>query len=297
MRRRIRNPVLLAAAAFLLVLLPAYLLNVNRRAPASARAQVLSNYLKAVYARDFKRAYRFVSSQDRNVKKETVYVSERGPFTGFAAEVAWKLSQWIEVRPLRQRLEGNRAMIRLSLKLPDANAVGPLLFNWDEERLNALARPDRKKILASLDNLKRDGGLKMIDGEEEFVMIREGKHWKVFLNWAAGVRVRFDTIVPTDGAVEASPAIRETVARSGELFTIAYRVKNQSAKEILARIVHRVEPKALAQYLDLVECALLLPVRILPGEEQNYASTYLVRGDLPDGAKELKVTYEFKVER
>jgi len=48
--------------------------------------------------------------------------------------------------------------------------------------------------------------------------------------------------------------------------------------------------------LDLVECTLLLPVRLRPGEEQIYNSTYVVRGDLPDGIKSLDVTYEFKIE-
>jgi len=45
-----------------------------------------------------------------------------------------------------------------------------------------------------------------------------------------------------------------------------------------------------------VECALLLPVRLRAGEEQIFNSTYVVRGDLPDGTKVLGVTYEFKVE-
>jgi hypothetical protein len=40
-----------------------------------------------------------------------------------------------------------------------------------------------------------------------------------------------------------------------------------------------------------------LPVHILPGEEQTYNSTYLVRADLPDGIKNINVTYEFKVAR
>jgi hypothetical protein len=38
-------------------------------------------------------------------------------------------------------------------------------------------------------------------------------------------------------------------------------------------------------------------VKIPPHQEQNYTSRYLLRGDLPEGVKELKVTYEFKLER
>jgi cytochrome c oxidase assembly protein Cox11 len=110
------------------------------------------------------------------------------------------------------------------------------------------------------------------------------------------VRVGFDAKVEF-ASLEAQPLIKETVTRPNELFTISYKVKNRSAKDLFARIVHRVEPQAVAQHLDIVECALLLPVRLLPGEEQEYDSTYLVRGDLPEGTKEFNVTYEFKVER
>ena len=74
------------------------------------------------------------------------------------------------------------------------------------------------------------------------------------------------------------------------------RQTNRTAKQIVTRIGHRVEPQELAQFLDLVECALLLPVRVQPGEEQVYHSTYMVRGDLPDGTKTLNVIYEFKIE-
>jgi hypothetical protein len=37
-------------------------------------------------------------------------------------------------------------------------------------------------------------------------------------------------------------------------------------------------------------------VRLRPGEEQTYNSTYILRGDLPDGTKHLDVIYEFKVD-
>jgi cytochrome c oxidase assembly protein Cox11 len=127
--------------------------------------------------------------------------------------------------------------------------------------------------------------------------VKEGSQWKVFLNWAAGVHVNFAAALPADSALAAEPITKATVARSGDVFTIGFKVKNRAQKETVTRISHHVEPQELAQYLDLVECALLLPVRIRPGEEQVYNSTYLIRGDLPDGVKDLNVTYEFKVER
>ena len=90
--------------------------------------------------------------------------------------------------------------------------------------------------------------------------------------------------------------VKETVARPSDVFTIGFMVKNRTNREIVTRIVHRIEPKELAQYLELVQCALLLPVRLRPGEEQTYNSTYILRVDLPDGTKHLDVIYEFKVD-
>ncbi len=284
-------------AALLLALPPFYLVQGERRNPDSKAVHVLRQYLQALYARDFRQAYRFISSQDKKLKEERVYVRERGPFFGFTALVARRLAELIEIQPIRQRQDADRTLIKLALKLPDANSVAPLVMQWDEERLNALSETEQKKILAGIEQLIKHKQLKVIEGDEEFALVREAKTWRVFLDWAAGVKVDFTATVPQGDLINAQAVINETVARPGELFTIAYKVQNRTQKELVARIIHHVEPKALSEYLDLVECALLLPVRLLPGEEREYASTYLVRGDLPEGVKSLNVTYEFKLDR
>jgi hypothetical protein len=257
---------------------------------------ILSKYLRFLYARDLGQAYRFISTVDQRVKKRDDYVRERGAFTGFALDAARKLAESIEVRSVSQQADGRHSRVKVALKLPDANGVAPLLLDWDEQRLNALPAPEQKKIISNIERLAHDKKLPMIEGEEEFVLVKENSQWKVFLNWAAGVKVKFDTIVPADETLTAEPITRETIVRSGESFTIGFKVKNRASGEIHTRIAHLVEPTELKQYLDLVECALLLPVRLRPGEEQVYNSTYLVRGDLPDSTKALNVTYEFKVE-
>jgi hypothetical protein len=296
MRQRAKIVVLVTVTILLLLFPAAFLLKTERHAPTNEQ-KILMKYLKALYARDFKQSYRLISSQDRQLKTEAVYVREQGAFSGFTAEVAQKLADWIEVRPIERHPDGDRIHVRLDLTLPDANAVGPWVLNWDEERLNKLPRAEQKRILAALQNLRRSGELKMIRGDEEFVLVREGSGWKVFLDWAAGVRVTFDTILPQGTAIDAEPSLRETVVHPGDLFNVDYRVRNRGAKDLVAHIVHHIEPKALADHLDLVECALLFPVQLRPRHEQVYTSRYLVRGDLPEGTKEIKVIYEFKVER
>lgn len=257
---------------------------------------VLSRYLNLLYQRDFHRAYHFISNVDQELKRQDVYVRERGPFSGFTQDAARKLARLIELRPVAARWDGEFHRLRVAMRLPDAGAIAPLLLDWDETRLNALSLPERKKILASIDRLARQEKLPMIEGEQEFVMVREGSQWKVFLNWAEGVQVGFAARLPPERMLAAEPVDKTTVARAGDVFTVGFRVKSHAAEEIRTRIVHVVEPKELAEYLDMVECALLLPVRLRPGEEKIYHSTYVVRGDLPDGIKALNVTYDFKIE-
>jgi hypothetical protein len=294
MSRFVKQSVLLVLTVAILAL--PILFWIAKSPSRSEPVEVVTKYLKLLYARDFSRAYQFISAADRQLKTRNDYVRERGPFDGFAHEVARKLSSFIEIQPVTQRIDGAQNRLRLALRLPDAEALSDLVLEWDENRLKALPRSEQKRILATLDRLARAEKLPMIEGEEEFILVREGSKWKVFLDWAAGVQVKFDTTLPANGGLAAQPTIKETIARSGDLFTIGFKVKNTGAGEVVTRIAHRVEPKEMAEYLDLVECALLLPVRLQPGEEQIYKSTYVVRGDLPDGTKSLNVTYEFKVE-
>jgi Cytochrome c oxidase assembly protein CtaG/Cox11 len=288
---------LLLVAATLLLSLPAfYLLGNQSHKRDDEPVRILAQYLRAVYSRDFKQAYRFVSTEDKRLKDERIYVRERGPFSGFALEAARKLSEAIEFTPAEINLDDDHARIVLAFKAPDMNSIAALLLDWNEERLQALPLHEQKRLLAAIGNLKRNGDLEVIEGQEEFTLRKEGHHWRLFFDWASGVKVKFSTSLPQNGSIEAKPTIKETVTQPNELFTIAYRVKNLTDKEVFARITHRVEPAALTENLDVVECGLLLPVRILPGEEQSYSSTYVIRGDIPDGIKSVDVTYEFKVE-
>jgi hypothetical protein len=243
-----------------------------------------------------RQAYRFISADDQRLKTPNEYVRERGAFTGFALDIARRLSGLIEIRPLSNQLAGAHNRVTVAMKLPDANGIAKLLLDWDETKLNALSVTERKNLLSTIDSLIGAKQLPMIEGEEKFVLVKEGSKWKVFLDWAAGAQVQFAATLPPGTELAAVPLTKQTVARSGDLFTVGFKVTNPTAKEIVTRIVHRVEPKELAQYLDLVECALLLPVRLRPGEAQTYRSTYVVRGDLPDGTKTVNVTYEFTIE-
>jgi hypothetical protein len=287
---------LLIIGALLVVSAPLYLLKHEPRAAAAEPVTVLSRYLKASYARDYKQAYRFIALRDQQLKPEAVYVRERGAFTGFTLVAARKLADEIAIRPARITHVGNRAKVQAALKLPDAESLSGLLLDWDEERLNALPAAEQRKILATIDQLSRSGRLKMIEGEEEFALIKEDDTWRLALDWDAALKISLAAVVPPNGLIQAEPLIKETVVKSSEPFRISYKVSNRSSEALRMRIVHKVEPQELTQYLDIVECALLLPTRLDAGQQAEYSSTYLVRGDLPEKARTFNITYEFKLD-
>ncbi len=296
MPRSAKNILLLLVTIAVLILPAIYAIQSTSNRRPEQPVQTLSNYLHFLYARDFRRAYRFIATEDQRVKPLHDYLRERPSFTGFTQDVARRLAALIEIRPLSEAPEQNVNRVKVNLKLPDANALSGLLLDWDESRLNALPAAEQKKILASIDEMNRQGKLPMLEGEEQFTLLREGSQWRVSLDWGAGVKVSFTTVLPSDTAISAEPLAKQTVARPSDVFTIGFKVKNRTHRTIVTRIVHRVEPKELAQYLELVQCALLLPVQLRPGEEQTYDSTYVIRGDLPDGAERLDVIYEFKID-
>ncbi len=286
-----------AAAIIMLALPPYFLLSAPDNGGPSGAVRTINSYLKSAYAHDHKKAYRLISNRDRQIKSEDLYIREKGPFSGFALKVAGKLAEMIEVRQTGATESGATTKVKFEIKLPDASSLSALLLDWDQDKLNALPEPKQKEILAAIDNLRRAGKLNFIEGEEELTLVKENGRWRVLFDWATGLRVHYDATVPKNDAIEATPLNRETSVRANELFTIAYRVRNTSQETVATRIAHRVEPQELREHLDLVECALLLPVKLKPGEDREFSSTYMVRGDLPDGSKELKVTYDFKVEK
>ena len=287
---------LLIASSLLLLSTPLFLLEHEPRAALPEPVLVLSRYLKASYARDYKQAYKLISAKDRQLKPEKVYVRERGTFSGFTLAAARKLAESIAVEPVKITADGDRTRIRAALKLPDAGSLAPLLLDWDEEKLNSLPAAEQRKILAALDRLSSGGAMKMIDGEEEFSLVKEDKAWRVALDWDAALRVSFAAIVPPNGAIEAEPVPRETVVKASEPFRISYRVSNRSDKVLRTRIIHKVEPQELRQYLDIIECALLLPTKVAAGQQAEYSTTYLVRSNLPESARKFSITYEFKID-
>ena len=258
-------------------------------------ADVVRAYLRASYARDFVAAYRFISNEDRQLRDLDRYVRQRGAFSGFVLEAAKKLSESVETEVLGHKTDANRLQLRVRYRVPDSKAVASVLLNWDPHRLNSLTSAERAQLLATLHRRQQERSLKMTGGEGLFDLIKEDNQWRIFLNWAAGVKIPLRLEMPASGALHATLSPAEFRLQPGDVFEVLLKIKNNTAQPITTRIGHLVEPRDVADHLDFVQCGFLLPVTIPAGKEQEYSGTYLVRGSLPEGTKELKLTYDFKI--
>jgi hypothetical protein len=254
-------------------------------------AIVLDKYVKAVYARDFRSAYEQISSADQRLKDVHSYSRERGEYRDFAVEAARSVAQSVNILLAELRIDQERAAVKVKVNVPDATKLSPLMLQWDSERLESLSITERKRLLDTIGRQRADKTMAMVSAEESFNLVKEAGNWKVFLNWAAGIKLTFQPAIPTSSPVQIKIEQTDVASRPGQVFRVAMKIKNTGKQTLLTRIGHLVEPHELREYLDLVECGFILPVRLQAGKEEEFVTTYLLRGTLPDTVRQLSVTY------
>ena len=285
--RRAQSPALLAAV-FALVTLLAQVARADDREEISL---VLGKYVKALYARDFRAAYEQISRADQRLKDVHSYSRERGEFRDFALEAARAVAQSVNVSLVELRIDQERAAVKVKANVPDALKLNSLMLDWDSERLESLPAAERKRLLNTIDRQRREKTIAMVAGEESFNLVKEAGDWKVFLNWATGIKLTFQPAIPPSSPVEIKIEQSEVASRPGQVFRVAMRIKNIGKQTLSTRIGHLVEPQELRDYLDLVDCGFILPVRLQPGKEEEFVTTYLLRGTLPEAVRQLSVIY------
>jgi len=262
----------------------------NQQSPLS----VIRAYLRATYARDFAAAYQFISAEDRKVRDVNRYIQQRGPYAGFLLEAARKLSEFIEVETLNAQELANGQRMIIKYRVPDPQKIAPLLFNWDAYRMNSLSASDRKQLIELLEKRGREHSFEMSQGEESFDLVKEAAEWRIFLNWAAGIKIPLKLDLSKSSDLEVAVSKNEVVLQPGDLFEIVLKIKNRAKQPVTLRIGHLVEPTVVADYLDFVQCGFLLPVTLPAEKEQEFSGTYMLRGSLPEGIRQLSLTYDFR---
>ena len=250
---------------------------------------------KASYARDYRNAYRYISPRDQLIWDEKSYASQSGSFTGFALELAQTLSDSMEVWAIDGKKGSDRAHYKIGYRVPTADELSSLLFDWDPDKLNALSRPRQEQLLETLRKMKNDGKMIMIEGQDTFDLVSDKNGWKVFLDWASGIKVTLNADSTSSDDVEARFVQNELIIKKDEPFQIDLKIKNRSKRPIIARIVHHVEPREMENHIDMIACGALRPLALQPGDVQEISSAYLIKDGLTPGGK-IGITYELKLE-
>ena len=297
-KRKVSRPsILLAGAAVFSLLIAAvlYFQPAGAKPPQAEPIDVVKAYLKANYARDYQNAYRYISSQDQLVWNEKSYASQSERFTGFALELAQTLAASMEVWVIEKQLSSDRAHYKIGYRVPTADELSALLFDWDPGKLNALSGPEQEQLLETLGKMKKEGKMIMIEGQETIDLVSDKGGWKVFLDWASGIKVTLKANSAPSTEIGARFVQNELIVKKDEPFQIDLKIKNRSKRPIVARIVHHVEPRDMENHIDMIACGALRPLALQPGEVQEISSAYLIKDGLTTGTK-IGITYEFKLE-
>jgi hypothetical protein len=256
--------------------------------------EVAREYGRGVYANDADVLWPLISSADHRAKGPATFRRQQRDLRGFTRQAVRQLSGYITATPVNVVQTGDRAKVTLRFRLPDANAadIRALMLDWDEARLDALPETDRRRIAGRLEQLHEKGALPTIEGDETIELVRENGAWRVFLNWAGGVRVRF-VAAATNGALDVSVIPAEVVLAPGDQLRVTVRAGNRAGHDVTTRVGHRIEPEAESRHLALVQCPLFLPVTLRPGETREFSSEYLLLADVPKEVRALVVTNVF----
>ena len=271
-----------------------YLLIASRNTQSNNPLAIAASYLRATYARDFADAYDHLSSADQQERKRQNFIDSQGSYSGFTLEASRKLASFMKVWLIAQEANRDRQVFKVGYLVPAPAELNDLLLNWDQDRLNALSKERQKQVLAELDVRQQTGKLLKIEGQETIELIEEAQGWKVFLDWAAGTHVLLRSKISGSKKVEVRFSAAEVMAKNDELFLVNVIVKNPNQYPVTFTVTHLVEPPAVTDDLQLVECGLLTPTTLEARQAKEFAMAYQLNTAAGQIHREIKLTYDFK---
>jgi len=255
--------------------------------------EVARSYFRALLARDYDAAYRHISAADRRLLLETDYGPAQERLSGFALRLARMVAAQTEFRVLEHEVSSHRARLSFDYKAPASDELFGVLFEWDEDKLNALSSVQRRRVIRAVATMKAAPNPISTEGRETLRLVNENGDWKIFLDWASGLPISFDAAVPENSQVAVDVLVRRLFAGADEPFQTSLKIKNRGRHEVVARIDHRIEPEEYAGHVAMIACGFLRPIVLQPGEDRLVSSAYLLDPGIPKSTA-LNITFELK---
>lgn len=253
---------------------------------------VIKAYLKATHAHDFRSAYRHISSIDRRIRDENVYLRSEATFSGFALELAKKLADNMEVWVLEEKLGTAKASYHIGYRVPAADEITPQLLDWNPDKLNALSASEQGRLLKVVEGLKNRRQLIALEGQETFDLVLEKSSWRIFLDWPSRARILFEARQPRSRELEVKFLRNDFLVKIDDPFQIDFTIKNRTDHNLNITLNHLFEPKRSGENADMIACGSLAPLRLAPRSTQSLSTNYIFRGPMPKSSR-LSIIYDF----
>jgi cytochrome c oxidase assembly protein subunit 11 len=112
------------------------------------------------------------------------------------------------------------------------------------------------------------------------------------------ITVRFDSNVASGLPWSFEPERRTIDVRLGEVVTVYYTVRNESARVTTGRAGYNVTPPTIGAYFDKINCFCFTQQTLQPGEKRDMAVVFYVDPKLAkdtdeDAVKNITLSYTF----
>ena len=283
---RVKRLLPIAAAAAVLAAGGAAFLAVRTSSPE----QVATRLLHARYVNDAAVVYELASAEDRRWRTLEQHLEGHPQFPNEFQELIGELGEFIEVRDTESDLQGDTGVVTVHGAVPNANHPELRDLLYGEGAADGSTVEERR---AELRRRGEAGTLPVIEFSQRVELVREGEHWKVFLDWAVGFTIRFRAEVREELPFEFSVETESITLKPGETGAAVFRARNLSDGTVKAKAGHLFEPPVAFLHTELLQCFCFFEDTYAPGEERELPVAIRLGWDTPPDIGEIAMVYEY----
>ncbi len=252
--------------------------------------QVATRLLHARYVNDAAVVYELASAEDRRWRTLEQHLAGHPQFPAEFQELIVELGEFIEIRETDSDLQGDAGVVTAHGTVPNANhpELRGLLYGE-----GAAAGSTVEERRAELRRRGEAGTLPVIEFSQRVELVREGEHWKVFLDWAVGFTIRFRAEVREELPFEFSVEPESIMLKPGETGAAVFRARNLSEGTVKAKAGHLFEPPVAFLHTELLQCFCFFEDTYAPGEERELPVAIRLGWDIPPDIGEITMVYEY----